>query len=120
MSKVSSAFGELIRNFLEKNNLTLRSAGKQTEVSAAYWNDMADGRVPSEEIIHKICLVFKDLDESTLRDAAGLSPVWEEMDIADAVALYLRHNQSIPEAGAKQVIDFVNETIELYENRDKS
>lgn len=119
MSKVSNAFGEIIKSFLERNQLTLRAAALQSEVSAAYWNDMADGRVPSEDVINKICITFKDLDENALRDAAGLAPAWDNMDIADAVALYLRHNQSIPEEGARQVIDFVKETMELYDKRER-
>ena len=120
MAKVSREFGEIIKSFLERNNLTLRAAALKSEVSAAYWKDMADGRVPSEDVITRICNVFEDLNENDLRDAARLAPMWDDMDIADAVSLYLRHNKSLPEEGVKQVIDFVKETMQRYQNKEEN
>lgn len=120
MARVSVLYGKLISEFLKQKKLTLRAAALDTGVSAAYWNDMANGRVPSEEVIQKICTVYPELDENALRDAAGLAPNWAELDISDAVALYLRHNNNLSAEGAKQVIEFVRETIELEKNRDNS
>ena len=77
MSKVSSVFGEIISSFLKENGLTFRAAGLQTSVSAAYWKDMSDGRVPSEDILARIAGAFDGLDENRLRVAAGYGRNWK-------------------------------------------
>lgn len=119
MNKKSENFGSIIRRFRDKSKLSLRAAAAQSGLSAAYWNQMEDGRVPSEQVITKISQIFADLDENELREAAGLAPNWKEMDIAEAVALYMRHNDSVPKEGIDQIAEFVQETIDLYNERKK-
>jgi len=112
MSRVSARFGELIREILNKNGLTLRAAALKTKISAAYWNDMADGRVPSEEIIDRIAAAFPDIDANELRIAAGYSPKTDEMDAVQAVEFALRGQNKIPEEGKRQILEFVRRVQE--------
>ena len=51
MSKVSAKFGEIVLAFLKRNGLTFRAAAFKSGISAAYWKDMSDGRVPSEDVV---------------------------------------------------------------------
>ena len=74
MSRVSLEFGKLVKDLLVKNGMTFRGAGLKSSISAAYWKDMSDGRVPSEEMIEKIAESFEEVDENELRAAAGYSP----------------------------------------------
>ena len=112
MTKVSAGFGDIIKRFLEQEGLTLRAAALKSEVSAAYWKDMADGRVPSEEILDKIGAAFANLDVSELRTAAGYLPKAGEVDAVRAVEFALRGHSSIPEEGKQQILEFVKK-IEL-------
>ncbi len=117
MSKVSKAFGEMVKSFLRKNNLTFRAAAFQSNISAAYWKDMSDGRVPREEIIERMSACFEDLDENDLLIAAGYAPKPEKMDAVTAVEFALRGQKSIPEEGKRQILDFVKEMQERYGER---
>ncbi|MHB9036277.1 MAG: helix-turn-helix domain-containing protein [Armatimonadota bacterium] len=114
MSRVSSAFGDMIKSFLQRNGLTFRAAAFMSSISAAYWKDMSDGRVPSEEVIVKIAGCFDDLDENDLRTAAGYAPDPSKMDVVKAVEFALRGQESIPEDGKKQILSFVKQMEELY------
>jgi hypothetical protein len=114
MSRVSSTFGEMIKDFLQRNGLTFRAAAFKSSISAAYWKDMSDGRVPSEEIISKISACFDDLDENDLRTAAGYAADPSKMDVVKAVEFALRGQESIPDDGKKQIIDFVRQMEEQY------
>lgn len=114
MSKVSAEFGELIESFLERNDFTFRAAAFQSSVSAAYWKDMSDGRVPSEDIISKICKSFDDLDENALRVAAGYTPRPESMDAVTAVEFALRGQKSVSQDGVQQILDLVRELEERH------
>lgn len=115
MSKVSADFGEIISSFLKRNGLTFRAAGLKTGISAAYWKDMSDGRVPSEEVIAKIAEPFDDLDENELRAAAGYAPNPDTMDALTAVSIALRKQKDISEKAKRQILDFVKE----IQNRKK-
>ena len=114
MSKVSAVFGGMIKDFLKRNGLTFRGAALQTSVSAAYWKDMSDGRVPSEEVIARISAAFHDLDENELRASVGLALKSENVNAVQAVEFALRGQKDIPEAGKQQILDFVNEIQERY------
>lgn len=114
MSKVSGKFGELISSFLKQNNLTFRAAALQSSVSAAYWKDMSDGRVPSEDIIDRISACFDDLDGNDLRAAAGYALKTDNLDAVKAVEFALRGQKMIPDEGKKQILDFVKEVEEKY------
>ena len=114
MSKVSVEFGKLVKSFLERNNLTFRAASFGSGISAAYWKDMSDGRVPSEEVITQISGSYDDLDENDLRVAAGYGPRMETMDPVKAVEFALRGQQSIPDEGKAQIISFVRETQKRF------
>ena len=114
MSKVSPLYGELIRKILDKHSLTFRAAGLKTCISAAYWKDMTDGRVPSEEIIDKIGAAFPDADLNELRAAAGYSAKMSDMDAVQAVEFALRGQNKLPEEGKKQILDFVKRVQENY------
>lgn len=119
MSKVSRSFGELIKEFLKRNSLTFRAAGLGSSISAAYWKDMSDGRVPSEEVIEKISQCYEDLDENELRIAAGYCVKLENLDAVKAVEFALRAQKSIPDEGKKQIIDFVHQMQERYSDQGK-
>lgn len=114
MSKVSKAFGEIVKSFLVRNKLTFRAAAFQTSISAAYWKDMSDGRVPSEEVIARISDAFDDLDENDLLLAAGYAPKPEKMDAVRAVEFALRGHKNIPKEGKQQILNFVKEMEERY------
>ncbi|MCX8053931.1 MAG: helix-turn-helix domain-containing protein [Armatimonadetes bacterium] len=114
MSRVSSKFGKLIKEFLVRNGLTFRGAALQTGISAAYWKDMSDGRVPSEEVIQRISAAFHDLDENELRLAAGYSVKPDNIDAVQAVEFALRGHKGIPPEGKRQILDFVREIEERY------
>ena len=118
MSRVSTDFGALVKAFLVRNHLTFRGAAFKTSISAAYWKDMSDGRVPSEEIIERICVPFEDLNENELRTAAGYAPKMENMDVVKAVEFALRGHKAIPQAGKKQILDFVKQMQEQYKKKD--
>lgn len=114
MSKVSKEFGEAILTFLKEHNYTFRAAAFQSGVSAAYWKDMSDGRVPSEEIISRISDSFDDLDENVLRLAAGYAPNPNKMDALQAVDIALRHQKDMPEEGRRQILEFVKDIQKRY------
>ncbi len=119
MSKVSADYGRLIKSFLERNKLTFRAAGFGSGISAAYWKDMSDGRVPSDEVIAQISAAYEDLDENELRAAAGYGPRLESMDVVKAVEFALRGQESIPDEGKQQIINFVRQTQSKYAKKDK-
>ena len=114
MSKVSAEFGQLITGFLDKEGLTLRAAALKSGVSAAYWKDMGDGRVPSEDILMKMAAAFERLDINEMRAAAGYLPKSEGMDAVRAVEFALRGHSDIPEGGKRQILDFVKRIEETY------
>jgi hypothetical protein len=114
MSRVSVAFGDMIKSFLQRNGMTFRAAAFQSSISAAYWKDMSDGRVPSEEVIAKLAAGFEELDENDLRTAAGYAADPSKMDVVKAVEFALRGQESIPEAGKKQILSFVKQMEDLY------
>ncbi len=114
MSRVSSEFGRIIKEFMQRKQLTYRSAALETGVSAAYWKDMSDGRVPSEDIIARICAAFPELDENELRLSAGYAPKMQDMDVVKAVEFALRGQSDIPEEGKRQILDFVKEVQNRY------
>lgn len=118
MSRVSMVYGEIIKSFLVRNKLTFRAAGFKSSISAAYWKDMSDGRVPSEDVISKISESFEDLDENDLRIAAGYAPKPENMNAVKAVEFALRGQQNIPEEGKRQILDFVKEMEDRYGKQD--
>lgn len=118
MSRVSPEFGKLIRDILAGNNLTFRAAGLKSSVSAAYWKDMSDGRVPSEEVIEKIAESIENVDENELRAAAGYAPKPGRVDPVKAVEFALRGQKNIPEEGKKQILDFVLKIEEKYRKKD--
>jgi hypothetical protein len=117
MTKASVEFGRLVKSFLERNNLTFRAAAFGSGISAAYWKDMSDGRVPSEQVIAQIAAAYDDLDENELRIAAGYGPRMETMDPVKAVEFALRGQQSIPDEGKAQIIDFVRKTQRRFGKR---
>ncbi len=119
MSRVSAEYGRLIKSFLERNKLTFRAAAFGSGISAAYWKDMSDGRVPSDEVITQIASAYEDLDENELRAAAGYGAKLENMDPVKAVEFALRGQKSIPEEGKQQIIKFVQQTQEKYAKKDK-
>lgn len=114
MSRVSAAYGQIIDEFLTRNGLTFRAAALKSSISAAYWKDMSDGRVPSEEVIARISESFDDLDENELREAGGYAPKTEKMDAVKAVEFALRGNKTIPEEGKRQIMDFVGDIERRY------
>lgn len=109
MARSSSEFGGLVKSFLAKTGLTLRAAALKSGISAAYWADMSDGRVPSEDIVHRMSEAFSELDENALRQAAGYGPKMESMDPVEAVEFALRSQKTLSEEGKKQIIDLVRE-----------
>jgi len=117
MSRVSPEFGRVIKELLERHNLTLRGAGFKSNISAAYWKDMSDGRVPSEEIIAKIAEAFDDVDENELRAAAGYAPIPGQADAVKAVEFALRGQDNIPEEGKRQILEFVKKIEQNYRNK---
>lgn len=120
MSKVSPEFGRLVREFLDRNGLTFRAAALRSEISAAYWKDMSDGRVPSEDVIQRIAAAFEDLDENELRAAAGYGVRPETMDAVRAVEFALRGQDGISEEGKKQILSFVEDIQKRYAKRGES
>ncbi len=114
MSKISVKFGEKIKSFLQNRGLTFRAASLKSGISAAYWKDMADGRVPSEAVIDKIAESFEDLDVNELRIAAGLLPKPGEFDAVRAVEFALRGNAELPDEGKRQIIEFVKKIQRKY------
>ena len=114
MSRVSAVFGGLVKDFLHRNGLTFRGAALQTGVSAAYWKDMSDGRVPSEEVITRISAAFHDLDENELRAAAGYAMKSENLNAVQAVEFALRGQKAIPKEGKQQILDFVKDIEERF------
>ena len=114
MAKVSAEFGKIIKSFLECNSLTFRAAAFGSDISAAYWKDMSDGRVPSESVIAQIAERFECLDENELRIAAGYGPKMETMDPVEAVEFALRGQQSIPDEGKSQIVEFVRKMQRQY------
>lgn len=114
MSRVSSEFGKLIKSFLERNHLTFRAAAFGSGISAAYWKDMSDGRVPSDDVIAQISTSYDDLDENELRVAAGYGAKLDKLDPVKAVEFALRGQKSIPAEGKKQIIEFVKQTQEKF------
>ncbi len=114
MSKVSVEFGEMIKSFLHSKGLTFRAAAFSSGISAAYWKDMSDGRVPSEEYVFRIAQAYGELDENKLRVAAGYPPKIESMDPVEAVEFALRGQPSISEQGKQQIVDFVREIRDRY------
>ena len=114
MSKTSAEFGRLMRGFLKHEELTLRAAALKSGVSAAYWKDMGDGRVPSEGILERISAAFENLDVNELRAAAGYLPKSGDLDAVRAVEFALRGHSSIPEEGKKQILDFVRKIENIY------
>lgn len=118
MSKVSAAFGEAIKSFLKDHGLTFRAAAFRSGISAAYWKDMSDGRVPSEDVIERICGSFEDLDENELRTAAGYALRIESADAVTAVEFALRGQPAIPDEGKKQIVDFVKKIQNRYSQRE--
>lgn len=117
MSKVSRAYGNLIKSFLASNSLTFRAAAFGSGISAAYWKDMSDGRVPSEDVISRISACFEDLDENELRAAAGYAPRSDSLDAVKAVEFALRGQSSLPEEGKQQILEFVKEIEQRYGKR---
>lgn len=109
MSKVSAEFGSVVKSFLQRNGLTFRAAAFKSGISAAYWKDMSDGRVPSDEVITKIAAPFDDLDENELRALAGYAPNPDTMDALTAVSIALRQQKDISEKGKKQIIELVKD-----------
>lgn len=118
MSRVSPEFGKIIKDLLVTQNLTFRGAGFKSNISAAYWKDMSDGRVPSEEIIEKIAESFDDVDENDLRAAAGYAPIHGQADAVKAVEFALRGQEAIPEEGKKQILEFVRKIEQNYREKD--
>lgn len=118
MSKVSAAFGEIIKNFLKEHKLTFRAAAFKSGLSAAYWKDMSDGRVPSEQVITQIAQCFDDLDENELRLAGSYALNPDKMDLVQAVDFAMRRNQAMPDEGKKQIIDFVKKIQKRYAAQD--
>jgi len=114
MSRVSFPFGELVKGFLKRNGLTFRGAALQTGVSAAYWKDMSDGRVPSEEVIARISASFEDLDENELLAAAGYAVNAKKLNAVQAVEFALRGQKDIPKDGKRQILDFVQEIEDRF------
>lgn len=114
MSKVSKQFGAMVSEFMRESDLTFRAAALESSISAAYWKDMSDGRVPSEEIISRMCQRFPQLDENELRAAAGYLPRSDGMDAVGAVEIALRGNRTISAEGKKQILDFVKEKQEQF------
>lgn len=119
MSRVSKEYGEIISKFLKSNGLTFRAAAFASGLSAAYWKDMSDGRVPSEEAIARICAAFDTLDENELRTAGGYSLKSGNIDAVRAVEFALRGNQYIPDEGKKQILKFVKKIEKQYIKQDK-
>lgn len=119
MSRVSAEYGTLIKSFLQRNHLTFRAAAFGSEISAAYWKDMSDGRVPSDDVIGQISKAYEDLDENELRVAAGYGARMETMDPVKAVEFALRGQESIPDEGKQQIIDFVKQTQKKFAKKDK-
>lgn len=118
MSKVSPEFGRVIKELLANHNLTLRGAGFRSNISAAYWKDMSDGRVPSEEIIEKIAESFDDVEENELRAAAGYAPIPGQADAVKAVEFALRGQENISEEGKQQILNFVKKIEQNYRDKD--
>jgi transcriptional regulator with XRE-family HTH domain len=114
MSKVSAEFGERIKKIMKDNSLTFRAAAMRTSVSAAYWKDMSDGRVPSEDVIDRIAAEFPEVDVNDLRVSAGYSPKLSADDPVMAVEFALRGQKKISEEGKKQILDFVKMVEEKY------
>lgn len=117
MSRVSVEFGRLVKSFLERNHLTFRAAAFGSGISAAYWKDMSDGRVPSDDVIGQISGSYDDLDENDLRVAAGYGPRMETLDPVRAVEFALRGQESIPDEGKQQIINFVKQTQKKFAKR---
>lgn len=117
MSKVSREFGAIVSSFMRQSGLTFRAAALETSISAAYWKDMSDGRVPSEEIIARMCDRFPELDENELRAAAGYMPRSDGLDAVGAVEIALRGNRTISQDAKRQILDFVREKQEQFGNR---
>lgn len=118
MSRVSLEFGKLIKDFLRDNGLTFRAAGFKSGISAAYWKDMSDGRVPSEDVMEKIAQSFDNLDENEVRAAAGYAPKQGKVDAVKAVEFALRGQKNIPEEGRQQILDFVQKIESKYQAKD--
>ena len=114
MSRVSPEFGRIITNLLAKNGLTFRGAAMKSSISAAYWKDMSDGRVPSEDILDKIAASFEDADMDELRASAGYAPIPGKLDPVRAVEFALRGQNNIPEEGKDQILDFVRKIEQKY------
>lgn len=117
MSRVSAEFGQMVSEFLKERGLTFRAAGLQSSISAAYWKDMSDGRVPSEEVIKRIGESFDGVDENELRLAAGYTPRTGKMDAVTAVGVVLRGQTSIPDEGKQQILDFVKKVEAKYRTK---
>jgi hypothetical protein len=110
-------FGNMIKVFLKERGMTFRGAGLASSISAAYWKDMSDGRVPSEEVIKRVSESFDGVDENELRLAAGYMPRGG-LDAVTAVTIALRNQNSLPDEGKQQIVDFVKKIENKYRNKD--
>jgi hypothetical protein len=107
MSRVSPEFGKLVKKFLQDRGLTFRAAGLQSSISAAYWKDMSDGRVPSEEVIKRISQSFDGMSEIELLMSAGYAPKPGQVDSATAVEVVLRGQTDLSDEAKQQILDYV-------------
>ncbi len=107
MSRVSPEFGKLVKSFLQGQGLTFRAAGLQSSISAAYWKDMSDGRVPSEEVIKRMAQSYDGLSEVELLMSAGYVPKPDQVDSATAVGVILRCQTDLSDEAKQQIIDYV-------------
>jgi len=73
--------------------------------------------VPSEDVVTQIAGSYDGLDENDLRVAAGYGPRMETMDPVKAVEFALRGQESIPDEGKSQIIEFVRKTQRRFSRR---
>jgi hypothetical protein len=104
----------MIKRVMADNSLTFRGAAMRTSISAAYWKDMSDGRVPSEDVIDRIAAEFPEVDGNDLRAAAGYSAKLSAEDTVKAVEFALRGQSRIPQEGKDQILEFVKKIERKY------
>ena len=109
-------FTDRINRARERNDMSIREMGRLAGISPGYAQQIANGTIPDDPVIRKLCHVL-NLDEMEMKFLALIEKQQdqEDKDLYDSILRFRNWLMHLPDTKDRSVYDYVLQALNKYD-----